>query len=79
MSDFRASDFKENLMTRVSNLIIARNYSSLMEGAKELDSCRNIISQLRRGQACSCSTTRLLHMLHRLGYDVEIKFTRIEK
>ena len=74
---FRASDFKSELMELVTNCINQGGFKNDSDAAKKLDSCKAVISKVRAGRTGNCSTSKLVYMLHKMGYKVEIKLTKI--
>ena len=77
MSDFKASDFKLKLMKLVAKEI-NNKYRSQKEAIYYLNSNKTTVSFLMNNRFGSCSTSKLVTMLHIMGYQTEIKITRIE-
>ncbi len=77
MSNFKASDFKLQLMKLVAKQI-KETYRSQKEAIYYLNSNCSTMSFIMNNKKGHCSTSNLVSMLNTMGYQAEIKITRIE-
>ncbi len=73
---FRSYDTKEELMREAAQRVRELNLTNV-EIADLVDSSPPLISQMRKSRAFSCSTSKLIHILHKLGYQVNLSITKI--
>ena len=78
MSEFKASDFKLDLIKLVCQCIDEQWWHNDTQAALKLGTSRGVISHLRSRTTGHCSTSKLISMLDKMGYQTEIKITRIE-
>ena len=73
---FRSYDTKEELMKVTAQRVRELELSNV-EIANLVDSSPPLISQMRKSRTFSCSTSKLIHILHKLGYQVDMSITKI--
>ncbi len=73
---FRSYDTKEELMKVAAQRVRELNLSNV-EIADLIDSSTPLVSMMRKNRTFSCSTSKLIHILHKLGYQVNLSITKI--
>ena len=72
----RPSGFKSTLMLLVTGAINEKGWKQ-QRAADELNTNQSTICDIKNDKDPHCSITRLVSMLYKMGYKVEIKLTKI--